>query len=36
MLPIFRANFRAMFFLEAAKQAVEELVKQDFLVPIWD
>ena len=36
MRPIFRANFRAMFFLEAAKQAVEKLVKQDFLVPIWD
>ena len=36
MLPIFRANFRVMFFLEAAKQAVEKLVKQDFLVPIWD
>ena len=36
MFPIFRANFRATFFLEAAKQAVEKLVKQDFLVLIWD
>ena len=36
MFPIFRANFRAIFFLEAAKQAVEKLVEQDFLVLIWD
>ena len=36
MFPIFRANFRAKFFLEAAKQAVEKLVKPDFLVLISD
>ena len=27
MFPIFRTNFRAIFFLQAAKQAVEKLVK---------
>ena len=36
MFPIFRADFRAIFFLEAAKQAVEKLDKQEFLALIWD
>ena len=36
MFPIFCSNFRTYFFLEAAKQAVEKLVKPDFLVLIWD